>query len=338
MNCYIENQKKLKNLLLRLFEHNKLSREEARQTLFDISRGQYNHTQISAFTTVFNMRQITLSELQGFRDALLELCVPLQLNGGETIDIVGTGGDGKNTFNISTASCVVVAGAGYKVTKHGSYGVSSAVGSSNVLLALGYAFTNEEEKLQRQLDEANLCFLHAPLFHPAMKEVVPVRRDLGVKTFFNMLGPLVNPVEPKYQLFGTFSMELSRLYQYIMQQSGRRFSIVYALDGYDEISLTGDFKVRTNETERVYSPEDLGLPKVHAEELYGGETPEEAADIFLSILKNEAPETQKAVVIANAGLAISTIKPKQSLKDSFAEARESIESGAAFEKLQKLIK
>lgn len=328
----------MKELLNRLYEHDKLSREEAREVLVHISNGEYNHMQVAAFATIFNMRPITLSELQGFRDALLELCVPLDLNGVESLDIVGTGGDGKNTFNISTTSAVVIAGAGYKVTKHGSYGVSSSVGSSNVLMALGYEFTNDVDTLKRQVDEANMCFLHAPLFHPAMKEVVPVRKGLGTKTFFNMLGPLVNPLQPKYQLFGTFSMELSRMYQYIMQHTGRRFAIVYALDGYDEVSLTGDFKIRTNEHERMVSPQDLGFPRVDPAALFGGGTAEEAAEIFVSVLKNEAPDTHKNVVIANAGLAIQLIKPEQSLEDCLAEARESIESGAAFAGLQRLTK
>ncbi|MCB0546012.1 MAG: anthranilate phosphoribosyltransferase, partial [Phaeodactylibacter sp.] len=203
----------MKQILSRLYEHERLSREEAREVLLNISRGQYNHMQVASFITVYQMRSVSIQELQGFRDALLELCIPVNLNGTEAIDIVGTGGDSKNTFNVSTLSSVVVAGAGYKVAKHGSYGVSSAVGSSNVLMALGYEFTNDQEQLKRQLDRSNICFLHAPLFHPAMKEVVPVRKQLGVKTFFNMLGPLVNPAQPSHQLFGTFSLELARMYQ-----------------------------------------------------------------------------------------------------------------------------
>jgi anthranilate phosphoribosyltransferase len=253
------------------------------------------------------------------------------------MDIVGTGGDGKNTFNISTTSAIVVAGAGYKVTKHGSYGVSSSVGSSNVLMALGYEFTNDTDILKRQLDTANICFLHAPLFHPALKEVVPVRKDLKMKTFFNMLGPLVNPAQPSHQLFGTFSLELSRLYQYIMQQTGRQFSIVYALDGYDEISLTGKFKLRTNATERLLGPEDLGKPTLLQSDLYGGETAEEAAEIFKSVLSNTATPAQIAVVIANAGMAIHCIKPAQSIEDCLAEAKESIVSGKALATLHQLI-
>lgn len=328
----------MKTVLNRLFEHDKLSREEARQILVDISGGQYNHIQVASFTTVFNMRPITLSELQGFRDALLELCVEIDLGDHETLDIVGTGGDGKNTFNISTTSAMVIAGAGYRVSKHGSYGVSSSVGSSNVLMELGYEFTNDQDTLRRQLEHANMCFLHAPLFHPAMKEVVPVRKQLGMKTFFNMLGPLVNPLQPKYQLFGTFSMELSRMFQYIMQHTGRRFAIVYALDGYDEISLTGDFKLRTNDSERIISPKMMGYRQIDPQELYGGETAEEAATTLLNVLQDKATPAQKAVVTANAGLAIQVIRPEQSLEDCLAEARESIESGRAYEKLQQLVK
>ncbi|HKK77781.1 MAG TPA: anthranilate phosphoribosyltransferase [Saprospiraceae bacterium] len=327
----------MKTVLNRLFEHDKLSREEARQILVDISGGQYNHIQVASFTTVFNMRPITLSELQGFRDALLELCVKIDLGDQETLDIVGTGGDGKNTFNVSTTSAMVIAGAGYKVSKHGSYGVSSSVGSSNVLIELGYRFTNDQDTLRRQLDEANMCFLHAPLFHPAMKEVVPVRKQLGMKTFFNMLGPLVNPLQPKYQLFGTFSMELSRMFQYIMQHTGRRFAIVYALDGYDEISLTGDFKLRTNDSERIITPKMMGYQQINPKELYGGETAEEAATTLLNVLQDKATPAQKAVVMANAGLAIRVIRSEQSMEDCLAEARESIESGRAYQQLQKLV-
>ena len=327
----------MKTILSKLFEHRELDREEAKSVLIDVAHGKFNHVQVSAFTTVYNMRHITLGELEGFRDVLLELCVPLELNGEDTIDIVGTGGDGKNTFNISTTSAFVIAGAGYKVTKHGSYGVSSAVGSSNVLQELGYEFTNDGDTLRRQLDQAGICFLHAPLFHPAMKEVVPVRKQLGMKTFFNMLGPLVNPVQPKYQLFGTFSLELARMYQYIMQQTGRQFAIVYALDGYDEISLTGNVKIRTSDSERLLSPEDMGKTKVEPKELYGGETNEEAAKILLAVLKNEATQAQQDVVTANAGMAIHCIKPETSIVDCVEEAKESVVSGRAYGVFKKLV-
>ena len=319
----------MKKLLLRLYEHETLSRAEAKAILLRISAGEFDPMQVASFVTVFNVRAITLEELQGFRDALLELCVKVDLGGVDTIDIVGTGGDGKNTFNISTLSAVVVAGAGYKVSKHGSYGVSSSVGSSDVLIAMGYQFTNDSEQLKRQLDRANICFLHAPLFHPAMKEVVPVRKALKVPTFFNMLGPLVNPLQPKYQLFGTFNLTLSRMYQYVMQQTGRQFSIVYALDGYDEISLTGQFKLRTNQSEQLMSAADLGAPTLTQKDLHGGDTAEEASTIFKNVLANECTRAQLEVVAANAGVAIHCIKPSQSLADCIAEAKESIVSKRA---------
>lgn len=327
----------MKALLNRLFEFDKLDREEAKTVLLQIADGQFNPVQVASFVTVFNMRPIYLTELQGFRDALLELCVPVNFDGIETIDIVGTGGDGKNTFNISTLTCVVVAGAGYKVSKHGSYGVSSSVGSSDVLLELGYEFTNNTDILRSQLDAANICFLHAPFFHPALKEVAPIRKQLGMKTFFNMLGPLVNPIQPTHQMFGTFSLELSRMYQYIMQPTGRRFSIIYAMDGYDEISLTGAFKLRNSEGEFIISPEDIGLREIQPEELYGGETAADAAAIFKNVLSNEATNAQKEVVLANAGFAIQTIHPEKSIEDCIAEAKESIESGNALEVLKKLL-
>jgi anthranilate phosphoribosyltransferase len=327
----------MKALLNRLFQYDKLTREEAHAVLIQLAQGEFNATQMSAFMAVYNMRPISLPELQGFRDALLELCVPLDFNGIHTIDIVGTGGDGKNTFNISTLSCIVVAGAGYKVTKHGSYGVSSSVGSSDVLLALGYKFSNDPEVLKKQLDTSNICFLHAPFFHPALKIVSPLRKELGVKTFFNMLGPLANPVQPTHQVFGTFSLELARMYHYIMQTTERRFSIVYSLDGYDEISLTGAFKLRNSEGEKIVAPEDLGLKEVEPDALFGGDTDKEAAEIFLNVLKNEATPEQKSVVLANAALGILTIHPEKGWEECIQEARESIESGKALRVLQTIV-
>ena len=327
----------MKNLLNQLFNHQTLDRATAKTALMKIASGAVNPVQIASFITAYEMRAITLAELQGFRDALLELCVPVSFDGQETIDIVGTGGDRKNTFNISTLSAVVVAGAGYKVTKHGSYGVSSSVGSSDVLMELGYRFTNNEDYLKQQLAEANLCFLHAPLFHPALKEVVPIRKQLGMKSFFNMLGPLVNPAQPSHQLFGTYSLELSRLYQYIMQQTGRSFSVVYALDGYDEISLTGAFRLRTVDKDKEILPEDLGLSPLQQSDLHGGDTVQEAAEIFMNVLKNESTTAQQDVVCANAGQAIQCIKPKVSIEDCIAEARESILSKRALNTFLKLV-
>lgn len=326
----------MKKILQRLYQHETLSRKEAYDILVDISEEKYADAQLSSFLTVFMMRYITVEELQGFREALLDLRVKINLGGRETIDIVGTGGDGKNTFNISTCSSIVVAGAGYPVTKHGNNSASSVSGSSNVLQHFGYKFTNDYDTLMRSLERANFCFFHAPFFHPAMKAVGPVRRSLAVKTFFNMLGPLTNPAQPKYQLFGTFSMELSRLYQYILQQNEKQFAVVYALDGYDEVSLTSDFKVRTHFNERLYSPADLGKPTYLQTDLHGGESVEDAAKIFLNILENNGTPAQKDVVLANAGLAIQCIRPTQSLADCMAEAEESIVSGKALACLKKL--
>lgn len=327
----------MKELLTELYNHKVLSRAEAKAILLEISKGQHNPIQIASFMTVFSMRPIAVDEILGFREAMIELAVPFDAGGMDTIDIVGTGGDGKNTFNISTLSAVVVAGAGYKVTKHGSYGVSSSVGSSDVLMAMGYEFTNDRDRLLKQLEMANICFLHAPLFHPAMKEVVPIRKQLKTKTFFNMMGPLINPVQPKYQLFGTYSMDLSRLYQYVMEATGRKFTIVYALDGYDEISLTGGFKLRTNDGEALLYPNDLGLNQCSMTDLHGGDTAAEAAAIFQSVLKGEAPRVHQEVVCANSGVAIHTIHPEKSLLDCIAEAKESIESKRALRAWRRVV-
>lgn len=328
----------MKTILARLFDHELLDRQQAREVLLGIGRAAYPASQVLAFMTVYQMRAITLPELLGFRDALLELALPVHIDHDATLDLVGTGGDGKNTFNISTLAAVVVAGAGYPVTKHGSYGVSSSVGSSDVLLALGYKFTNDSSQLQRQLDQTKLCFLHAPLFHPALKEVAPLRKELGLKTFFNMLGPLVNPIQPRYQVLGTFNQPLWRMYHYAMQETPhRRYAIVYALDGYDELSLTGGARVRTNDTERMLYPADLGQQALQASDLYGGQTADDAQQIFKNVLHNTASLAQREVVAANAGLAIHTIKPTQSLPDCVAEARESLLSGRALHTFQRLL-
>lgn len=328
----------MKTILARLFDHEYLSREEAAAVLAEIASGAHNAVQVAAFTTVYQMRPPSVHELMGFRDALLHLAVPFHLHGMESIDIVGTGGDHKNTFNISTLSAVVVAGAGYKVTKHGSYGVSSAVGSSNVLQALGYHFTNNTDLLRRQLDEAGLCFLHAPLFHPALKEVAPVRQQMGMRTIFNLLGPLVNPVQPTHNLFGTSGLEIARLYQYVMQETRRRFIIIYALDGYDEISLTGLFKIYRNTGEHTLSPEDIGAARIAPEALFGGNTDVEAAEIFTAVLDNQATPAQIQVVCANAGMAIHCFHPERQVEDCIAEAKESIESGRAKQVMEKLLR
>lgn len=327
----------MKEILRRLFEHKNLNREEAKRVLVEISSGQHNHSQIASFMTVYCMRSITVEELGGFRDAMLELCLPADLSEYGGIDIVGTGGDGKNTFNISTLTSFVVAGAGYIVTKHGNYGVSSVSGSSNVLEKLGYSFSNDIDRLKRDLDRAGICFLHAPLFHPSMKNVAPIRKELGVKTFFNMLGPLANPSFPKHQFLGVLNLELARLYAYINQQHDINYAIIHALDGYDEISLTGPFKMYSTSGEAIYQPGDLGLKPVAADSIYGGDTPDTAAALFRRILEGEGSPEQENVVIANAAMAIRLLEKDKSINDCVAAAAESLRSGRAREVLKKLI-
>jgi anthranilate phosphoribosyltransferase len=302
-----------------------------------MASGKYNDPEMAAFITVYLMRSITVEELSGFRDALLELCTPVDLSDFNTIDVCGTGGDEKNTFNISTLASFVVAGAGEKVAKHGNYSVSSSCGSSNVLEYFGYRFTSDPDRIQKELDHSNICFLHAPLFNPAMKNVAPVRRSLRIKTFFNMLGPMVNPSFPRNQLVGVFSLDVSRLYSYIYQESGKNFCIIHSLDGYDEISLTGDFKALTMETERTFSPSDLGMEQVSAGDIYGGESVEEAAGVFLDILEGRGSKAQKDVVISNAAFALYCMDESRGIGESIERATRSLESGAARTAFKKLV-
>lgn len=327
----------MKKILQYLFEHKTLSRGQAKEVLLNISKGTYNESEIASFITVYLMRSITIEELQGFRDALLELCVRIDLNDAETIDIVGTGGDGKNTFNISTLACFVVAGTGQKVTKHGNYGATSVSGASNVMEQLGYKFKNDKERLEKEVDEANICFLHAPLFHPALKTVGPIRKNLGVRTFFNMLGPMVNPAFPKFQLVGVYNLEMARIYNYLLQQTEGKFTIIHSLDGYDEISLTNDTKVITNEGEKIMTPEQLGKRSVEATDIYGGGTVEESAKIFSKILRGDGTWAQNAVVFANAAMALHCTGAYKNYDDAYHAAVESLESGKANQVLQKLI-
>jgi len=328
----------MKEILNRLTAHQTLDKAEAKQALMSITKGNYNNSQITAFLMVYMMRSITIEELEGFRDALLELCVRIDLDEFDPIDLCGTGGDGKDTFNISTLASFVCAGAGIKVAKHGNYGVSSGCGSSNVLESLGIKFTNDESFIKKALEEAGICYLHAPLFHPAMKSVAPVRKELGMKTFFNILGPMVNPSHIKKQMVGVYSLELARLYGYLYQKTDKQFVILHALDGYDEISLTGDVKFITHEKEGLYRPKDFGVDLVSANELVGGNTVESSAKIFLDVLNGEGTETQNNVVCANAAMAIHASLPHMEPKDGFALAKESLKSGRALETLKKLQK
>jgi anthranilate phosphoribosyltransferase len=326
----------MKQILNRLINHESISSQEAKNVLVNISEGKYNQSQIASFLTIYMMRSITLEELQGFRDALLDLCIPVDLSDFNAIDLCGTGGDGKDTFNISTLSSFITAGAGVKVAKHGNYGVSSASGSSNVLEALGVKFTNNVDKLKHAIDDAGICVMHAPLFHPAMKNVAPIRRELGVKTFFNMLGPMVNPSFPKNQIVGVFNLELQRIYGYLYQNTDKNYSIVHAIDGYDEISLTGNTKIISNTTETMLSPSDLNVDQIKQSEIFGGSTVKAAAKIFKTIIKGKGTDAQNNVVCANAGLAIATVK-RISHQDGFQLAKESLESGRAKASLERLI-
>jgi anthranilate phosphoribosyltransferase len=326
----------MKHVLNRLINHETISSEEAKQILINISKGDYNQSQIAAFLTIFMMRTVTLEELKGFRDALLELCIPVDLSAYNPIDLCGTGGDGKDTFNISTLSSFVTAAAGVPVAKHGNYGVSSACGSSNVLESLGVKFSNDTDFLERAIATTGICVLHAPLFHPAMKNVAPIRRELGVKTFFNMLGPMVNPSFPKNQMVGVFSLELLRLYSYLYQDTDKNYSIVHDLGGYDEISLTNTVKIVSNDSEVLFSSEDLGLQNNTQEAIFGGNSVADASKIFKTIISGNGTEAQNNVVCTNAGLAIATAK-KIAHIEGYELAKEALHSGKANECLTKLI-
>ena len=325
----------MKPILQRLINHETLSKEEAKTVLVNISNEQYNPSQIASFLTVYMMRNITIEELSGFREALLELCIPVDFSAYNTIDLCGTGGDDKDTFNISTLASFVTAGAGIQVAKHGNYGVSSISGSSNVMETLGVKFSNDNAFLTKCLEEANIAILHAPLFHPAMKNVGPIRKELGVKTFFNMLGPMVNPSFPKHQLVGVFSLELARMYAYLYQNTSVNYTILHALDGFDEISLTADAKIITKATESIINAGDFNLSALAIEDLKGGTTVAESAQIFMNIISGNGTKAQQNAVCANAALAIATVE-NCSIPEAFAKAEASLQSGKALEKLQKL--
>jgi anthranilate phosphoribosyltransferase len=327
----------MRHILDKLLESQQLSRQEAGSLMHGIAKKEFNEAQIAAILSSYIMRSINLDELLGFRDALLELAVKTSLNGTDMIDLCGTGGDGKDTFNISTISSFIVAGAGIPVAKHGNYGVSSITGSSNLMEYFGYVFSNSNEKLKREIDKAGICFMHAPLFHPALKAVGPVRRQLGIKTIFNIMGPLVNPANPTHQLSGVFNIETGRLYSYLMQKEKKQFMVVHSLDGYDEVSLTSRIKVFTPEGEGLLGPGSFGLPFNTPESLYGGGNIREAAEILLSILENRATQAQKNTVLANSALAVSCFNEKINLYDAVEVARESVDSGKALQCFRKLI-
>lgn len=327
----------MKTILNRLINHEILSKEDAKNVLVNIAKGDYNTSQIAAFLTVYMMRSVTIEELEGFRDALLDLCLAVDLSAYNPVDLCGTGGDGKDTFNISTLASFVTAGAGIKVTKHGNYGVSSKCGSSNVMESLGIKFSNDAGFLEKTIDEAGICVLHAPLFHPAMKNVAPIRKELAVKTFFNMLGPMVNPAFPKNQMVGVFNLELARMYGYLYQNTDKNFTVLHALDGYDEISLTGNTKTISRLSENMLKPEDFGVQQIKQSDIVGGDTVEASAKIFVDILSGKGTDPQNNVVCANAGIAIATVQ-NITPKEGFLMAQESLRSGTGLEALKKLQK
>ncbi|MBT7094680.1 MAG: anthranilate phosphoribosyltransferase [Bacteroidetes bacterium] len=327
----------MKDILNHLFSYKTLSEKEAKEVLTTIASGGYNDTQIAVFLGVFQMRAITLEELMGFRSALKNLAIQIDLTDFETIDLCGTGGDGKNTFNISTLTSFIVAGTGAKVTKHGNYGVSSTCGSSNVLEYFGYKFSNNRDKLLKELNKAGICFLHAPMFNPAMKNVAPVRKQLGLKTFFNILGPMINPANPNNQLIGVYSLELARMYSYVYQTTDCNYTILHNLDGYDEISLTAPFKAISRRREELLEPRDLGLNKILPDEILGGSDIQESARLFKSILENEGTQQQNSVVAANAGMALRILHPQLSLSDSVSVAQDSLDSGKALKAFNQLM-
>lgn len=327
----------MKQILNKLFEHQSLTREEASEVMTNIAEGKYNEAQISAFVSVFIMRSIELNEVIGFRDALLNMAIKADLSEFDPIDIVGTGGDGKNTFNISTASCFTVAGAGYKVAKHGNYGATSVSGASNVLEHYGAKFTTDMDVVKKAIDQSGFAYLHAPLCNPAMKNVAGVRKNLGVRTFFNVLGPLISPLRPNYQCLGVYDLKMMRLYNYIYQSLGIKYTIVHSLDGYDEISLTSTCKVSNNKGENVYSPEDLGFQQIAQQELWGGETVADASKIFLNVLENRATDAQRNAVVINSAFTIQTLCPEKTIDECKAEAFQSLESRKAKKAFEKFI-
>jgi anthranilate phosphoribosyltransferase len=327
----------MKEILAKLYTGNPLSREEAKSTLLGVGQGAHSEVEFASLLTVYIMRQVTSDELAGFREAMLELCLATDLSAYNPIDVVGTGGDGKNTFNISTLTCFILAGAGYNVAKHGNYAVSSTSGSSNLLEYLGYKFSNDPAKLRHDLDKAGFCFLHAPLFHPAMKYIAPVRRTLAVKTFFNILGPMINPSSPKHQVLGVYDETVFNLYKEVYETSGIHYFIINSLDGYDEISLTDNIRYSSNISEGIFSPGDFSSERINPEELFGGKTVKDAAKIFTNILAGHGTESQNRVVVANAAVAIQCAEPGKSLNECIAIANDSLKSGKALQSLKNAI-
>jgi anthranilate phosphoribosyltransferase len=328
----------MKFYLNQLLDKQSLTKDESKEALLKIGQGEANNSQIAAFLMGIQQKGITVDELEGFREAMLSLAVQIDLSDFDAMDIVGTGGDGKDTFNISTTSAFVIAGAGQNIAKHGNHGVSSSVGSSTVLEYLGVKFTNDESYLKQKLETAGICYMHAPLFHPAMKYVAPIRKELGMKTFFNILGPLLNPAKVQKQFSGVYNLPVFDLYAQLFGRTAAKFAIIYDLAGYDEVSLTNNFQISShiNKDKSIISPKSLGFDLQQQSDIYGGGTIEESAEILLNVLNNKATTSQTNVVLANAGFALSIAKDI-SIEEGIAQAKESIESGKALKSMKKLV-
>ncbi len=326
----------MKKILNRLTQYETLTEKESRNIIIEISEGKLNTSEISSFLTIYMIRNITIEELNGFRKALIELSVKIDLDEFDPIDLCGTGGDEKDTFNISTLASFVTAGSGVKVAKHGNYGVSSSCGSSNVLEYLGLKFNSDADKIKTAVDKANICFLHAPLFHPAMKNVAPVRKELGLKTFFNMLGPMVNPSMPKKQIVGVYNLELARIYNYLYQTTDINYNIIHSIDGYDEISLTKGTKVYSRESEFILESKDFNLQNIESSKISGGKDIESSSKIFMDVLNGNASTEKENVVCANASLAIA-ISKNIPIIEAFMNAKESIRTKNALNCFNNLI-
>ena len=327
----------MKEILQYLFDHQTLSKAQAKSILLEISKDIFNEIEVTSFVTVFLMRSISLAELEGFTEALQQLSLQIDLGTHDLVDIVGTGGDGKNTFNISTLASLVVAGTGQKVAKHGNYAASTISGASNVLETLGYRFKDNEAALKNDLEKGNFCYLHAPIFHTSLKSIAPMRRNLGLKTFFNILGPLINPAKPKYTMIGVANLEIARIYQYLLQKKNADFLLVNALDGYDEISLTSDTKIIDKNGEKIFSAEDLQFKNIDPETIFGGNSIDEAAQIFKNILEGNGTYEQNAVVLANAAMALKNTGKYGDYGNCLKMAKESLLEGKALNGFKKLV-
>lgn len=325
----------MKNILHKIINRAQLTKDEAYQCMLAIGNAELHDAQTVAVMAGIQMRGLQLDELNGFRQALLELALPMKFDIGDSIDVCGTGGDGKNTFNISTSTAFVLASMGYKVVKHGNYGVSSLCGSSNVLESLGYTFTNDKDALQRQLDNANICFMHAPLFHPALKAVAPLRKALGIATFFNSMGPLVNPAHPTHQLSGTYSLELAKQYQHVLRSDRENFTILHGMDGYDELTFIGATRILGKERDEIIGNSPIAT-NIQLQQISGGETVQESAAILVNVLQGKGTEQQNIVLAGNVALALQTFDPEKSFETAFAQAYEAILSGNAINHLKKI--